>query len=87
VAADFPHKVLKSAIKCIFTGEINLPLNRMPVTFLAEISANSFVSKNTHTLWRNNPPVYICTFYFNILILWQIFPPENVLVLKIKICF
>jgi hypothetical protein len=44
VAAIFPHKILNSARKCIFTGGINLPLNRMPVNFLAEISANNFVN-------------------------------------------
>jgi hypothetical protein len=43
VAAIFPHKVLNSARKCIFPGGINLPVNRMPVNFLVEISANNFV--------------------------------------------
>jgi hypothetical protein len=42
VALIFPHKMLISAKKCKFPGGIDLPVKRMPVNFLAEISANNF---------------------------------------------
>jgi hypothetical protein len=42
VAVIFPHKMLISAKKCKFPGGIDLPVKRMPVNFLAEISANNF---------------------------------------------
>jgi hypothetical protein len=45
VAAIFSHKVLISARMCIFLGGISLPLNHMPVTFLAQISATKFARK------------------------------------------
>jgi hypothetical protein len=58
VAAIFPHKVLNSARKCIFPSGINLPINRMPVNFLTEISTNNFVqnlkAESPHFVAKNS---------------------------------
>jgi hypothetical protein len=78
VAALFPHKVPISARKWIFIGGINLPINHMPVNFLAENSANNFVHNckaETHTLWRKIPPETSDT---DSNTLWQNIPPVNV---------